>query len=312
MASPLTTANPLPGDGETLLDEATHIYTHQGVRVPISGTGVLKKYFPQFDGDSVVEKNFDKWREDPESKYFQMINYLRLVQHMTDEQIKHEITKLWKSKGREAAERGTAVHFQLQSFLECSVHGPDDTPGWSFDETVEVEQFRPWLRQFCKVSDLFPFRSEWSICHTVKSGSSHVPVLAGQVDFLLKHNSLNKYVAVDFKTTDPTPKFKNGPLNLIKETTNPGRFDEYAKAPFEDLIANDFTKYSVQLNIYAFIAYANYGVDFRNDMYVLQIHPLLKHPHLVKCANLQDRIAAVFAVEEEAALMLHSSLPAVM
>jgi hypothetical protein len=76
------------------------------------------------------------------------------------------------------------------------------------------------------------------------------------------------------------------------------------------MIANDFSKYAVQLNIYAYIAWKDYNVDFRESMYVLQVHPNLKQPHLAKVPNLQDKMALIFAAEEAAALQKYRATAA--
>lgn len=79
-------------------------------------------------------------------------------------------------------------------------------------------------------------------------------VIAGTIDLLMFNSSNDKYLLLDFKTCK----------KLSKATFNNERFYK----PLDDIEYNKFTKYSLQLSLYASILEDNYDVEVE-DMFII-------------------------------------------
>ena len=286
--SNLQKEHPLKGDGRTLFYPEAHLYVHDGLLVRTSVTAVLKKYWPEFDAEGVVDSNFAQWRGSRNHKYHPLIRYLELVQLRDHAFCKEAVRLLWEAEAERASEEGTRMHHHFQCMVER----------WPLPdgETAEVRTFRRWLANFCTRYDLSVWRSEWIVVHEEQG----VAVVAGQIDLLLKSNSSNSYWAVDYKRTNPAPKYAGGPRNLLGAQMTSF---EGGSGPFKELRATDFNKYTSQLNAYAYIAHANYGVDFRDRMFLVQIHPDLPEAHCVQVRRMDEEMQHVFGAEVQDALL---------
>ena len=301
--SNLTIANPAKGDGEVEFFEADHRYENVlvgGVRATIrkSVTAMLKPYFDTFDGEAVVEKYYDGWKGNRNHKYGQLIGYLRVSRGLDDAAIKREILAYWEASGKEAAEIGTRVHEECQCLVE----------GWPPPRepmSRAAAMFRDWLGPFLARNKLKPWRAEWILAYTLPE--SGVAVVAGQVDLVLRSTdpamagTEHEYWCIDYKTTNPAPKYHRGPPNLLgNEGPNPSFSAERATGPFCEFAANDFSKYTAQLNCYGHMAATQYDVDFRAHMYVLQINDDEEHlptPNFRKVPRMDVAVEALFALE---------------
>ncbi len=283
----LSDKHPLPRDGSIKFSAGPHVYRYNGVPVRKSVTGLLKKFFPPFDAAKVIEAHYDQWKQNKASKYSALIKYLTLVQGRNEAFCKGAIRALWQADGKQASEEGTRMHLDF----ECIVNGRLPPQG----ETREVTLFRRWLTAFCTELDVEPFRSEL-IVYCLHKGRV---LVAGQVDLVLKAKTQDVYYCVDYKRKDPTERFPGRGQNLLGVDVS-GFGDEEGTGPFEGIPADDFYKYCAQLNIYAHIAASEYGIDFRDNLYLLQIHPSLEQAHTVTCARMDDRMEALFALERNA------------
>jgi hypothetical protein len=286
--SRLAEQHPLAGDGDTVFHPGPHLYVHLGEAVPTSVTAVLKKYWPAFDGERVIAANFFQWKASRNHKYGALIRYLQLVEGRDDDFCRAAIARLWAEEAQRASRQGTRMHEHLQCLVE----------GWPLPdgETAELRLFRGWLAAFCAQHALEVWRAEWIVVHKHEGR----PVVAGQIDLLLRCAADGSFWAVDYKRTDPAPKRAGGPLNLLSAAQR--HFSgETGEGPFSDLANTDFNKYTAQLNAYAYIAHANHGVDFRDRMFVLQIHPTLSQANCVQVARMDAAMQSVFAAEARAA-----------
>ena len=291
MAPPsrLDALHPLPGDGEITFLPGPHVYLVDGKPVRTSVTSMLKPYWPAFDGSATVDKYLARWRADERNKYHALIQYMALVETGDAERCKAAILSLWNAQRDAAAEAGTAMHQDFQAIVE----------GWDLGhpETHETRAFLRWLAQFCKDQDCEPFRAEWLV--VLKRGD--VPIVAGQVDLVLKVREKEQYIGVDFKRTNP--KVSNGrPQNLL--LSNQRSFGgECGTGPFAELESTDFTKYSAQLNAYSRVALDGYGIDFRDRMLLLQVHPDLPEAHAVRVPRMDREMDALFELEASRACL---------
>jgi hypothetical protein len=282
-ASLLEQLNPLPEDGKLLFYPEPHIYVWETKPVRKSVTKMLKNYWPEFNDKTIIDEQFNTWRTQKHGKYFALIQYLMLVEGHDDAYCKLAISKLWNANRAFAATTGTSMHADLQAIVER----------WPIShETPEMQRFKDWLRRFCEDNNCAPFRAEWLIV----LDSEEIPVVAGQVDLVLKHREKDEYVGIDYKRTDPTAKYKGGPQNILGPTQK-SFSGETGKGPFANLEATDFNKYSAQLNAYGHIAATKYGIDFRDRMLLLQIHPQLPQVHAVRVPRLDDEMRVLFSKE---------------
>tara|TARA_X000001036_G_scaffold349101_1_gene329551 strand:+ start:578 stop:1663 length:1086 start_codon:yes stop_codon:yes gene_type:complete len=322
--SNLTIANPAKGDGEVTFREAEHEYWHLvgGVSTKIrkSTTGMLKPYFETFDGEAVVNEHFASWKGNKNHKYGQLIGYLRVVKGLNDDEIKREILAYWDQAGNEAAAIGTRVHEECQCLVES--WPPPREPmsraaamfrDWLLGTDVPVLMGTPSATGFLERNQLKPWRAEWILAYTLPE--TGVAVVAGQVDLVLRSTdpamagTEHEYWCIDYKTTNPAPKYLKGPPNLLGNEDTTSRFAQRAKHPFSEYAATDFGKYTAQLNVYGHMAATQYGVDFRSHMYVLQINDdarYLPTPNFRKVPRMDVAVAALFAAETAATIDEHS------
>ena len=104
----LAEKNPHPRDKRITFEEGPHIYTIDGDKSKqyTSVTTWVHSYFKKFNAKEVIAammRNKKKW-EDPiaNEKYY----------GKTPE----EIEELWSTSGREAAAKGTAMHYEIECF----------------------------------------------------------------------------------------------------------------------------------------------------------------------------------------------------
>jgi hypothetical protein len=314
-------------EGRARLEESTHVYYIDNVPLYNSVTKMLGRYWPKFDGPAVAAKCFGAWESDRFSKYYSLIRYLKLCEGLDASGCRERIVRVWAREGQLASRAGTAMHLDLQRIVEGSAPPQG--------ETREVAMFRAWLADFCGTYSLAPWRAEWVVYFTAPrldegggggseggGGGSEGggggsggggggsggggggpqehegrPVVAGQIDLVLKHRERDEYWCVDYKRKDPAPKYKGGPAQLLGEHCGGAFDDACGSGPFAELPVTDFAKYTAQLNAYGYIAATQYGIDFRDRMCLLQIHPDLDSAHLARVERLDAEMEQLFGAE---------------
>jgi len=282
--SPLQQRFRAPRDGDAWLFEPTHTYVVRKTQVHNSVTKMIKQHWPQFQPDMAMQ-NYAAWKANKSSKYGMLIDYLQVVEERDDDYCKQAIAALWKKRGALASQLGTDMHRDFQYIVE------EKEPPQG--ETEEVKQFRPWLKTFCERYNLQPWRAEWIVYYEHEGKV----VVAGQVDLVLKHKERDEYWCIDYKRKDPAPKYASGPRQILGQESGSKFGKEMGSGPFKELPHNDFAVYTTQLNAYGYIAATQYGIDFRDRLCLLQIHPSLKTPNLVRCERLDDAMESLFALE---------------
>ena len=112
-------------------------YSSDGI---LSTSGVVHKYFDEFNPDIAIEKmrNGRKWNR--ENKYYNMSNC--------------EIKQMWVTNGEMASANGTWLHGQLERYMN-GIQFNDDIIG-----LIPIKQFNKWYDRFFK-DILIPFRTEF-------------------------------------------------------------------------------------------------------------------------------------------------------
>ena len=179
----------------------------------------------------------------------------------------------------------------MHADFEAIVNGLPPPQG----NTKEVGLFRKWLSDFCRHFDVEPFRSEMIVYYL----HNDTVLVAGQVDLVLKSKTGETFYCVDYKRKDPAPKYAGCAMQLlgVGQSATSSFGNEEGTGPFEGVAATDFYKYSVQQNIYGHIAAKQYNIDFRDQMFLLQIYPDMKEAHTVRVPRMDDRMEALIELE---------------
>lgn len=151
--------------------EQNHIYLIDGYYHCDIGyksvTELIKKYFPKFDANKVIDDNWDKWMETNDIRYIGMT--------------KLEIIEMWKKRGEESRVKGNELHKVFEDFVNNKIDKSDIS---------EFSNFKKWFDK--EVGE--PFRTEYIIFGEDEK-------VVGSIDFLYK-NKDGKICIVDYKRTD--------------------------------------------------------------------------------------------------------------
>ena len=298
----LETTTPPPGAGPSgghWQDELVsfqregHLYKWRGkVILRPSATGLLKSYFPQFNSKAKVDDEYGWWKQSREHKYRPLIAYCLQVLGKDDAFAKEAILSLWESDGAIAAKKGTYMHDQFEAWFL----------GWTVDRIPEVDVFEKWFAAFNK-------RNEWELYAPEKvlvkmhPQAEELIVWAGSADLLLKHRfKPNTYALLDYKRIRQ-PQLGAEPFQRFQQ-----KEAAMALPPFQALDNNKTNYYTVQLCIYAYTLFHDYGIDCRNHLYLLQFYGHTPVNQL-KVPYLSDEMDAMFALEAAETLRAATTSP---
>ena len=170
-------------------DEKNHVYFVDGIPYEISVTGFIKSFFHEFDANQVIEKNYNKWQYDRNSKYY----------GLTIEEIKHN----WEKNAKDASVKGSKLHKDIEAFYnDIEYH----------NNSIEFNFFLNFNNRVKK--KFKPYRTEWTIFdEEIK--------LAGSVDMCYADEA-NNFHLFDWKRSKYIKKenhYKKGkhPLSHIDD-----------------------------------------------------------------------------------------------
>ena len=263
----LAEKNPHPRDKRITFEEGPHIYTIDGdeSKKYTSVTTWVHSYFKKFNAKEVIAammRNKKKW-EDPvaNEKYY----------GKTPE----EIEEMWSTSGREAAAKGTAMHYEI----ECFYNTPTPTP--TPTRSTEIEYFHKFNTEFVSTTEtatLRPYRTEWMVFHEEAQ-------ISGSIDMV--------YENIDTDPTAPTT-LSIYDWKRCKEISKTNRGGEFATNPIiEHFPDTNFWHYALQLNIYKYILQTKYGKTI-TDLYLIVLHPDAKNYQRIKLPNIQAEVKELF------------------
>ena len=226
-------------DARVRFDEQAHVYFVNGVRYPTSVSGVVHEHFPHFDATATIETYYERWKDDKNSKYNPLINYLVGVLGFDDDTVKDQISNLWSSSGKQASAAGTNTHFQIEMCLNEEEHVKD---------TPEFQQFLRWKDTH---PTWVPYRAEWSIF-------AEKELLCGQIDSIWKDTTDGTLHMVDWK-------------RVIELKMIAFKF-ERGYEPFINMHNTNYYHYVVQQNCYAWMLKTYYNVEV-SSLALVQVHP---------------------------------------
>lgn len=183
--SRLAEENPFDFDARIVFEEERHLYFVDGERVPISITGVLKKYDPApFDAGAIIVRCWKAWKRN--GKKPELAEALQGVE--TDEGAIVAVKSVWNR----SSELGTLLHKRLEALVNDA-----DT------DDAEFSPVDPDWKQLAKALHGLrwaPIRSELSVFYTNDAGKV---VAAGQIDCLALDEN-GDFVMIDLKRSSKT------------------------------------------------------------------------------------------------------------
>jgi hypothetical protein len=268
----LANLHPHARDAAIHFNEDSHVYTINGQRVPESVSGFWARFFPEFDAEAVIAKNFANWSTVPTSPYFRLIHYLKHSRGFNEQEAQAEIARYWRQHGLNSAQHGTNLHRAIEYHLNGMVADIIPQP--------EFGLFEKWFAQ-TKERLGTPYRTEWSLY-------SEEAALAGQLDSLF-HHPVHGFTLVDWKCVKALPSGGGGNFRKV-----------YGRPPFNMLENHNLSHYWVQQNMYSWMLRAYYGINVER-MLLVQLHDSLTEAieHIVPDLQtyvvplMQERIQAV-------------------
>jgi hypothetical protein len=216
-----------------------------------------------------------------------------LSQGGADDEAKKAIAQLWEATGDQASKAGTAMH---ESF-EHVCNGAEAVSNTA-EDSKEIDLLIRWRREFQPEMSWEPYRTEWMLWWEEPRLNGAI-LVAGTLDLLLRSSVTGQYALVDFKRTNPAPKYRGAPPFLLGPCGNPRFHPGYALHPINELENSKFGSYCMQLNILAKMLRERYDVDVQDRMYLLQIHSDMDAAHCVGVPVMRQATNSVFAIEAE-------------
>lgn len=287
----LEVTNRHPRDAAVEFDPEKHVYTvtKSGISetVPVSVTSFSNSYFKQFNADAVINANFSRWSVNVNSKYHALIQSV-IQSGGAVEDAKLAIAASWQDNAVEASAAGTAMHDRAEKM--CN--------GLEVEDDAEMRMLRKWLDSFQPAMSWKPYRTEWKLWFDEPCLDDKV-LVAGTLDLLLKSETTGQFALVDFKRSNPAPKYRGGPRALLGPCCNPRFHPGYAQSPLLEIEDSKWGAYTLQLNILSKILEERYAISVGADMYLLQIHEALEEAHCVQVPAHRAATSSLFTIEAE-------------
>ena len=165
----------------------------------------------------------------------------------------------WKKKGQDSLDKGNFIHDNLEEYHKLG----------TCDEKLKdvVEQIKPLYSKYYRVySEVMLSDQEYAV--------------AGQTDLVVQRQRSDKslFDFYDYKTNQS----KGIEFDSIRRKKDPWQhYNKFFLPPLDHLEDCNYTRYSLQLSIYAYLAQRQYGINIGrlalifidNDLQV-QIHPV--------------------------------------
>ena len=289
--------NPHPRDAHIHFEEGPHKYTIQGINGVTaeteftSVTTLVHQHFEHFNAKEVIAammRNQKKWN-DPiaNAKYYG--------------KTAEEIEEMWSKAGRDAAAKGTEMHYKIECFYndadtdkENDMERSCDASLASFGESrtvsrrcspdtpPELQYFKNFHNEHVagEQATLRPYRTEWTVFHEEAR-------IAGSIDMV--------YEVTDTTTTDTDPPaLAIYDWKRCREIVKTNRGNKFATHPaIEHIPDTNYWHYALQLNIYKYILQSKYNKTV-TDLYIIVLHPEAKNYQRIKLPDLQSEVAELF------------------
>ena len=275
----LATKNPHPRDTHIHFDEGPHTYTIQGINGVTADTKFtsvttsVHQHFEHFNAKEVIAammRNQKKWN-DPiaNAKYYG--------------KTAEEIEEMWAAAGRDAAAKGTEMHYKIECFYNTPAPAPNAAAP-NAPATTEFTYFLKFNDEYKSI--LKPYRTEWTVFHEEAR-------IAGSIDMVYEVIEPSADADTTTDTTDTTP-LAIYDWKRCREITKTNRANKFATHPaIEHLPDTNYWHYALQLNIYKYILQSKYGKTI-SDLYLIVLHPEAQNYQRIKLPDLQTEVSALF------------------
>jgi hypothetical protein len=247
---PLVGNQPHNRDKRIIFDPINHRYYIDVNPDTISVSQLIDKFFPEFDSLTAA----------------------------TNLKPSHElyglpvetIIKKWKEKGTEAADLGTKLHLQIESYYK-------DLP--VEEKSIEYGYFLKFKEKY---PTMIPHRTEWRIF-------DEDYLIAGTMDMIYKKDD-GSYYMFDWKRSEKVVN-QDGSI----KTSDPSNwYTKYAYGDLNHLTDDSYYKYALQQNIYRYILEKKYGYRI-SSLNLLILHPNYDTFHWLKLPDMTQEVEYMFS-----------------
>ena len=295
----LARQNPHPRDAHIHFDEGPHTYTIKGVPgiTPetefTSVTTWVHKHFEHFDAKKIIAammRNQKKWN-DPiaNAKYYG--------------KSAEEIEEMWAAAGREAAAKGTEMHYKIECFYNTPAPAPAPDAAAAAPNAPATTEFTYFLKFNDEYkSTLKPYRTECTVFHEEARIAGSIDMVYEVIEQPATDTTSDTTDTTTDTTTTPVVGGRNPrrtPLAIYdwkrcREITKTNRANKFATHPaIEHLPDTNYWHYALQLNIYKYILQSKYGKTI-TDLYLIVLHPEAKNYQRIKLPDLQTEVTELF------------------
>ena len=253
----LAQRNPLPREDRVVFVAADHAYFVDGIRVPLSVTGFLHQLSLEFDPHAAAAAMMEGPR------------WAEKQHEFTDEcgaiMTVDEIVGTWARNGEVQRARGMLLHYHAEMFLNgYTIEGPHS----------------PEFKQLCCLYSDIILNSGWEVYRTEATLFHCGLRIAGQADLLCKEPD-GKLVIIDWKRARGI-KYAN-PFRTLLE-------------PLEHMDDTNYSLYSLQLNLYAYILESEYGFEV-SRLLLGVVHPLNAAARCIEVPRLAEEVSLLVSQE---------------
>lgn len=237
--------------------EEGHIYTVHGQQVKKSDGWV---------STTGLVHSSDFWEHfDPDSVISNMMRSKNWRNSPYFGMTRQEIKDKWSETGRKSCEIGSKFHLKLPETYY------NNEP---LDDDPDLVDFKPKFMKFVKDhEDLTPFRTEMLVYDEELK-------ITGSIDFI-------------FQEEDGSLSIYDWKVSKSIETV-PSKFPKKSKNPImKKYYDNNYSHYSMQLNIYKYILEKNYGYKIK-DLYLIRFYENIDPYEKIKCLDMSKEIDIIF------------------
>lgn len=215
-------------------------------------TILIKNYFSNFDKDIVINKYFEKWKEDENSKYYS------LIKNNNEQDAKNLIKNIWEFSSNLSKRLGTFFHKMIENYLKSveashSKNVLDLTELYKDTDISLIKTFIPHEKHLLKIDNTY-FEKEfnefkewyknmllnnWEVYNIEQRMSLELDdtIIVGKPDCIFKRD--DEYLIVDWKRNKEN-------YTTLKNT----KYCKKAVEPFSFLPDNKYGEIACQLHFY--------------------------------------------------------------
>lgn len=226
-----------------------HIYTIDNTPAPSIST-IIAKFFPEFDIEHWSRiKAIEKVKAENQD-----------LSELNIQKTARLIRKNWEDKGKEAANKGTFLHEQIESYY-LQQH---------YERTDEFHLFESFINDHINIK---PFRTEWRVFDE----KYHI---AGTIDLIAKN--INGYEIYDWKRSKKV-------ISLFTSEAIKNNKWQRGVGNLSHIDDTSYNRYCLQQSLYKYILEKNYEIKI-SKMYLIVLYPEYDNYYKVEVPYLKNEI----------------------